>query len=120
MRSLFFAITAMAVLGLAFWAYNENYKTQAALKEVAQLQSEIGLKRQHLAVLNAEWAYQNRPDRLRALAEINFDSLGLLPLLPNQFGHIDQVAYHLPVAENGFVLITGGVEVSADLDEAGQ
>ncbi|WP_380058350.1 cell division protein FtsL [Falsihalocynthiibacter sp. SS001] len=120
MRSLYIAVTAMLVLGLAFWAYNENYKTQSRLKQVAQIQRMIGLKREHLAILNAEWAYQNRPERLRQLAEINFDRLGLLPLLPEQFGHVDQVQYHIPTVNGSFPELMGGVEVSAPLVEDGQ
>ncbi|WP_306116699.1 MULTISPECIES: cell division protein FtsL [unclassified Roseovarius] len=93
MRSFFYVMTALTVIGLAFWAYHENYETQEALSKAEKLQRDISQARQRLRVLNAEWAYLNRPDRLRDLAEINFDKLGLLPLQPYQFGKVDQVAY---------------------------
>lgn len=93
MRSLFYMFTVLAVIGLAFWAYHENYKTQAALSEAAALNDEIGTLRARVAKLNAEWAYLNRPDRLRDLAELNFGRLQLLPLTSDQFGRVDQVAF---------------------------
>ena len=93
MKSFLFLISALAVMGLAFWAYHENYKTQTALNNVDDLQRQIGDLIETRAILSAEWAYLNRPDRLRDLAEINFESLGLLPLRPEQFGRVDQIAY---------------------------
>ncbi|MDD9724287.1 cell division protein FtsL [Roseovarius sp. SK2] len=93
MRSFFYVLTAVMVIGLAFWAYRENYETQAAQSRSEAVQQKIADQRQRLRVLNAEWAYLNRPDRLRDLVEINFDQLGLLPFQPYQFGKIDQVSY---------------------------
>jgi hypothetical protein len=112
MRSFLFLLTAVAVVGMAFWAYRENYATQRALSETTRLHSEIGRASARLAVLRAEWAYLNRPDRLRELAEINFNSLGLLPLRPDQFGRIDQVAYPRPA----LLPITNAVDVNSDGD----
>lgn len=96
MRGLVHILTALAVIGLAFWAYRENYRTQEALARAEMLQSEISTARQRLRVLRAEWAYLNRPDRLMNLVELNFDRLELTPLRPHQFGRIDQVAYPRP------------------------
>ena len=93
MRSLFYVLSALSVIGLAYWAYHENYRTQDAQARAETLQHRIARARERLRVLNAEWAYLNRPDRLRELAEINFDRLQLMPFQPYQFGRIDQVAY---------------------------
>jgi len=112
MRSVIYVLTALAVIGLAFWAYHENYKTQLALKKTETLQREIGRARARLSVLRGEWAYLNRPDRLRELAELNFDRLGLLPLAPEQFGKVDQVPYpprpalHVPMSRPVDVIAT--------------
>ena len=109
MRTVMYILTTLAVIGLAFWAYRENYATQAALGRTDDLRSEIRMAHDRLSVLRAEWAYLNRPDRLRDLAELNFGTLGLLPLQSNQFGAIDQVAY--PPAP--VLMITDGVDLSA-------
>jgi len=82
-----------SVLGLAFWAYQENYRTRQALAEMRQLQIEIGRLTEELDMLEAEWAYLNRPDRLRDLVHLNFGALKLMPMTPEHFGRLDQVAY---------------------------
>ncbi len=93
MKSILYALTALSVFGLALWAYQENYRTQQVLKETQSLQGQIGMAQARLAVLNAEWAYLNRPDRLRELADLNFERLSLLPLRAEQFGRADQISY---------------------------
>lgn len=93
MRPVLYVLSFLALIALGFWAYRENYATQAALKEVEGLQRQIVGLREALSVQRAEWAYLNRPDRLRDLATANYDRLGLLPMEPSQFGAAAQVAY---------------------------
>jgi len=114
MRPVFFVLSFLAVIGLGFWAYRENYATQAALRDMARLQDEIASLREALVLQRAEWAYLNRPERLRELATLNFDRLGLLPLEPTQFGAAAQVAYPAPALLPGddFPDITDPVDVT--------
>jgi len=109
MRSLLYVVTSLAVIGLAFWAYRENYRTQEAQTRAQGLQQAIAETRHRLRVLNAEWAYLNRPDRLMDLVELNYDRLELMPMQPDQFGRIDQVAFPAPPA----LPITNPVDVSS-------
>lgn len=96
MRAFIISLAVLIIVGLGFWAYRENYRTQAEMAELRGLHREIGDLRESLSVLNAEWAYLNRPDRLRELADLNFERLGLLPLAPEQFGEVAQVIYPPP------------------------
>lgn len=96
MRGVLYVLAALGVMGMAFWAYQENYKTQEAIKEVRQLHAQIGASHERLGMLRAEWAYLNRPDRLSDLAELNFDRLGLLPLMSDAFRDVDDIIYPLP------------------------
>lgn len=93
MRTFLSLLLAVVVVALGAWAYRENYATQAAMAEAEALETRIAEARARLAVLRAEWAYLNRPDRLNDLAVINFDRLGLLPLAPEQFGLIEEIPY---------------------------
>lgn len=110
MRGLFYVMVALAVMGLAFWAYQENYKTQTEIKGVRTLHAQIGAAHERLGMLRAEWAYLNRPDRLADLADLNFDRLGLLPLMPDAFGAVDQIIYPLPP----IAPIINPIELSSD------
>ncbi len=96
MRSFLYIVTACIVIALAFWAYRENYATQEAIAKTEKLQRDIGATRARLGVLKAEWAYLNRPARLRDLADLNYERLQLAPLRPDQFGRTDQVTYPAP------------------------
>lgn len=109
MRSLLYVLTFLTMIAAAFWAYHENYKTQAALGDAQAVRAEIREARDRLAVLKAEWAYLNRPDRLRDLAEVNYERLGLMPLEPDQFGRVDQIAYPVPPE----LPITDPIEISS-------
>ncbi len=109
MRGLMLVMSALAVIGLAFWAYQENYRTQDALREVRHLHAEIGGAHARLGVLRAEWAYLNRPDRLRDLVELNFDRLRLLAFMPEAFGNVEDVPYPPPPLPDLF----GPIELSS-------
>ena len=107
MRPLMPVLAVGIVLGLAVWAYQQNYATQDALRRIDALNQDISIQRERLAVLRAEWAYLNRPERLRDLAEMNFDRLKLLPLSHKSFGTIQGLPYPevveaaLPAAADG-------------------
>ena len=117
MRSFFYISCTAFVVALAYWAYTENYATQAAAKRVKELQRSIAQERSAISVLNAEWAYQTRPERLRELADMNFDRLGLVPLTGQHFQDAEGIPfpenevsdYNSPVSVQGAVE-TGGTQ----------
>ena len=93
MRSFIYSITFASLVGLAFWAYQENIKTKNVLAHTEKLQKEIGIIRARLSILRAEWAYLNRPDRLTELVDLNFSRLLLVPLRASNFLEVDEINF---------------------------
>lgn len=93
MRTVFGLLLGLVVLGLGFWAYQENYRTRASQAELRALQTDIVQMREQMAILRAEWAWLNRPERLRALVHANNGRLGLMDMVPEHFGHLEQVGF---------------------------
>lgn len=93
MKVLLHLSAAVLVAVCATWAYRVNYATQEALNRLADLRAAVALEREALSVLNAEWAWLNRPDRLAALVAGPGADLGLAPLTPEAFGDAAMVAY---------------------------
>ena len=112
MRPVLYVLSFLAMLATAFWAYRENYATQHQLKLMAAVQDEIATLHEEIGLQRAEWAYLNRPERLRELATLNFDRLGLLPMEPEQLGTSAQVSY--PAAP--LLKITGTIETEGALN----
>ncbi len=116
MRSFIYVMAFMAVLGLGAWAYSENYDMRAQEIEAAQLQSQIGLLRDAISTQSAEWAYLNRPDRLRELANLNFETLQLMPMEPSQLGRASVIAYPAPLGGSGLPI---DLDLSKSVDVSG-
>ncbi|AUM73230.1 cell division protein FtsL [Paracoccus jeotgali] len=120
MKSLFYLLVAMTVMSLAFWAYRENYRTQDALSEMEAVQRDIAGLREELFVLRAEWAYLNRPERLRELVGLNAERLNLNPITGEQFVGAAKIPYppppvrHPPRRPDDFVPPTDGAITDQD------
>ncbi|TBN37998.1 cell division protein FtsL [Paracoccus subflavus] len=98
MRPLTYLACTLVVMALAFWAYRENYRTQAVIGEMNQIQRDIARLREELGILRAEWAYLNRPERLRELVDLNFDRLQLVPREGGQVVDLNHIDYPRPPA----------------------
>ena len=103
MRLRLYLSGLVLLVAAATWAYRVNYATQATLDRVAALRHEIARLHEAVSVLEAEWAYLNRPDRLRAPAELPGPRLDLQPIAPEQFADPDEIPF--PTAE---VALPGG------------
>jgi hypothetical protein len=115
MRHALVILSFLAILASGFWAYRENYATKAALARADALAAEIARLTDAIAVQRAEWAHLNRPDRLAELVAANFDRLGLLPMLPEQFADTHQLP--APNAEAMLEDVTAVTTLSAEDEE---
>jgi hypothetical protein len=61
-------IWILVVVVAAFLLYMVKYQVQALRTQVVQTERELEAERESLHVVAAEWAYLNRPERLRSLA----------------------------------------------------
>ena len=109
MRSLIYLCTTLAVIALATWAYRETHLTQQAMNERRALEREVAQLSEALRIQRSEWAYLNRPDRLRDLVNVNFDRLPLVPMTADHFADIGEVAYPMAPVQSS---ITHSIEVS--------
>ena len=91
MKNFLYLLAGVLVVFAASWTYKVNYQVQEAEDRVSALQREINRERSKIAVLGSEWAYLNRPERLRALAETYYPELGLTAIDAAHFGSIDEV-----------------------------
>lgn len=126
MRSILYLVIAMIVMSLAFWAYRENYRTQDALNQMERVQRDIAGLREQLVVLRAEWAYLNRPARLRELVALNAGKLNLKPINSGQFVDSAKITYPPPPVKSpprrpeNFVPPTEGAITDEDLTPSEQ
>ena len=95
----------LAILGLiasALYAYSIKYQTLYYAEQVAKLKSQMQKEHDAIAVLKAEWAHLNRPDRMQAAADRHLDlqplSIGQLAQfsdLPNRPPRSDEIGRKL-------------------------
>jgi hypothetical protein len=81
------------VVAVATWAYRVNYATHDAIDRVEALERAIADERDAINVLQIEWAYLNRPERLAALVGQYSDQLGLMPMDPGHFGEVAMISF---------------------------
>ena len=86
----------LLVLCLAFWAYQENNLTKRVSERATELQERIEHNRVVLKYLQDEWAFLNRPDRLKELVRTHYAELKLSAVTHSSF----RTASSIPLRRN--------------------
>ncbi len=88
MIRLLHIIAISVLIASAGYAYSIKYDTLYYAEQVAKLKSKVQRERDALAVLQAEWQYLDRPDRLQAAADQHLD---LQPLKIQQLARLSDL-----------------------------
>jgi hypothetical protein len=82
-----------ALIGSAGYAYSIKYETLYHAEQVAKLKSRLQKERDGIAVLKAEWALLNRPDRLQEIADRHLD---IQPMHIQQMARLTDIPARAP------------------------
>lgn len=82
-------LAVASVIASAVYAYSIKYDTIVHAEELARVRAEIARERDAIAVLRAEWALLNRPDRVQALADAHLDAI--VPVDPRRFARFSDL-----------------------------
>ncbi len=96
MRLIFYSVSLILVMSLAYLANLESVKTKATMYSAKLLRTEVDELKEELKFLNAEWALLNRPDRLTDLVKWHYRELKLMPISIKNFKSIKSVELSKP------------------------
>jgi hypothetical protein len=94
MIRLLHLVAILGLIGSAGYAYSIKYDTLFQAEKVAKLKGRIQRERDAIAVLKAEWAHLNRPDRLQEAAERHLPDLQ--PIAPHQLARLSDLPDRAP------------------------
>lgn len=102
MIRLLHIIAISMLIASAGYAYSVKYETLYYVEQVAKLKAKVQRERDAIAVLQAEWQYLDRPDRLQAAVDQHLDlqplkiqQLARLSDLPNRPAREDEIGRKL-------------------------
>ena len=75
MIKILHVVAIASLIGSAGYAYSIKYDTIYHAEELARINAAIDRERDAIAVLRAEWALLNRPDRVQALTDANLPDI---------------------------------------------
>ncbi len=83
----------VTVIGCAFVLYSLEHASRQNERQIAKYKRQIAEEQENIKLLNAEWSYLNKPERLERLAR---EHLSLRPAEPQQFVKRADLAALLP------------------------
>ena len=100
MRYIFYSVLLFFLAFSAVWAYRVNYDTREVVSRIKLIKAKIHSEEEKLSMLEGEWAYLNRPERLHVLSDQFFSYLGLMPISTENYANIDAIKIK-PITELG-------------------
>ncbi len=100
-RLYLLAFWAVVIVGAAFMLYRVKYEVQSLKAQVADASQRMAQEREMLHVEAAEWAYLNRPENLRKLADKYLKGKNVTV---DQVAEIEAISFHkqaVAIADNG-------------------
>ena len=98
MRMIILSMLSFFCILSAIWAYQVNYQTRSVKRDIQVLNDKIVSVLTRIDLLEAEWAFLNRPKRLAKLVDENFETLRLVPITKDHFQN--SVTSYLAVVES--------------------